>query len=335
MSVSSVLLIAVSIVAVEGSTATIDAGRSQHLETGDRGQAFYELIVDGIPKRIEAGSVVVIDVENTSATLTSESGVPLRPGHRVELHLPLDRMPKTLSTRPASPPLKRPDSAPLDRQDSAYSKQPDSAPLKRPASAPAVPSESVDPEPGGETEVSPSVGEGLAPSLAIPAPEPPVPLRDVVNVTADSYLIGLDPSEADFFNQTPRHEVLLPTFSIDRRPLGEGLAPSPSGGSLTGVDFIEARSHCQSLGLRLPSEQEWEIAAQTPGFVLEPGLFEWTASWYQAYPGNSRNEEEYGQTRRVLRGVADGSMDTLFSRRYMSPDQRNSNVGFRCARDPR
>jgi len=202
MSASSALLVVATIVAVDGGMATVDAGTAQHLEPGDRGQTFYELQVDGAPKRIEVGRVRVIATGDGSSSVISESRIPLRPGYRVELRLPVERLP----------------------------------------------------EPG-------RVGEKSG------------------------------------------------------QEAGEGLAPS------------------QESGLRLPSEEEWEVAAQSPEFDTTVGIFEWTASWYQAYPGNSRREESYGEVFRVLRGSADESSDALLARRFMDPDQRHSRVGFRCVKD--
>ena len=273
MSTAAVLLVTASVIQVQSGLATIDQGSAAGLESGDRGRAFYELLVDDEPKPIEAGTVKIVATETQSATVVSLEGTPLRPGYQVEFQIP--------------------------------------------RRTPAVP---VPPQ-----KTSSDVGEGLVPSQPIAvnvedagevlAPAPSIP------VDSGRYAIGLDLGEAEFFNQTPRHEVLLTRFSIDRSPVGKGLA------------FSDAQAHCQNLGMRLPTEQEWEVAAQQPGFATEPGLFEWTDSWYQAYPGNTRSEQSYGSQFRVLRGApADGAFDPR-ARRFMPPDHRNANVGFRCARD--
>jgi formylglycine-generating enzyme required for sulfatase activity len=151
------------------------------------------------------------------------------------------------------------------------------------------------------------------------------PPRELVTVAGGTYSVGLDPAEAEFFDQTPRHPVELAAFAIDRRPVG---APA-----MTGLSFDQAQAFCEKLGMRLPTESEWEVAAQIEGFVLEPEIFEWTASWYDAYPGNPRREGGYGGSFRVLRGLTDPSLDSVHSRRFMKPTQSNSKVGFRCARD--
>lgn len=84
--------------------------------------------------------------------------------------------------------------------------------------------------------------------------------------------------------------------------------------------------------MRLPTEFEWEVASQHPDFEAEP-RFEWTSSWYLAYPNNRRPEEEYGKPYRVLRGSGDTLPFRAQERHYLDPDERGSMVGFRCVRD--
>jgi formylglycine-generating enzyme required for sulfatase activity len=146
----------------------------------------------------------------------------------------------------------------------------------------------------------------------------------MIAISSGTYRVGLDPEDAEFFDQTPRHPVSVSGFSIDRRLVGP---------PQTGRTFTQARDSCAKLSMRLPSEEQWEIAAQVDDFVLEPGLFEWTASWYQAYPGNTRDEDAYGARFRVLRGVGSEPSDTVHRRRFMDPNQSSSRVGFRCVRD--
>lgn len=369
MSASSVLLVAASIVAVESGRATIDVGSSQLLEPGDLGQAFYELIVDGAPKRIEAGPVTVMATDETSAIVTSNSGAPLRAGFRVELALPGDRAPMTpgrLAAAPGKPPKsdieaskprapapvvsepvlagsnepKDPEKLPVSRP---LREIPPSPPQQEPArpvpddypehTLPAVP---VVPEPADPVPDESDEPDVVPPPVQEPEDEDsPDPERGFLEFSTGSFSIGLDPSEAQFFNQTPRHEVELTAFSIDRFPVGEGLVPSSDADAKTGLAYSEALSYCQRQGLRLPTEQEWEVAAQSPDFVALPGIYEWTSSWYRAYPGNSKREEEYRAGHRVLRGVADGSAESLYVRRFMDPGENNSKVGFRCVRDSR
>ena len=140
---------------------------------------------------------------------------------------------------------------------------------------------------------------------------------DMVLIPAGKYQIGLDLPEAKFYNQQPQFAATLESFSMDREP-----------SSLSGVSFKEAVDYCRSLGKRLATELEWEVATQQTGSGSSPTMSEWTASWYQAYPGNVIWEEEYGKKFRVLR-----SRENPLMRFYMAPGEGKLDVGFRCALD--
>ena len=135
-------------------------------------------------------------------------------------------------------------------------------------------------------------------------------------------------NEAEFFNQTPRFEAELRSFRIDLDPV------SDVGGEIVrGLTYSEAESHCAERGARLPTEFEWEAAAIDGAIRVEDGLLEWTASWYEAYPGNSKTEAEFGRRFRVLRGSPSGSELDPHDRRFLAPGQQNSQVGFRCVEE--
>jgi len=76
-------------------------------------------------------------------------------------------------------------------------------------------------------------------------------------------------------------------------------------------------------------------------------VWEWTASWYDPYPGNTFQSEKFGQGLRVLRGGSFSEVGHYPSeitrlvvahyarasyRLYYSPRGRLSDAGFRCIR---
>jgi iron(II)-dependent oxidoreductase len=64
-------------------------------------------------------------------------------------------------------------------------------------------------------------------------------------------------------------------------------------------------------------------------------VWEWTADWYEAYPGSDCQSDYFGQRFRVLRGgawfeTADFVRTTV--RNANSETAANDDLGFRCAR---
>ena len=81
---------------------------------------------------------------------------------------------------------------------------------------------------------------------------------------------------------------------------------------------------------------KFEPTNQSPFGVVDMAgnVWEWTASWYQKYPGSPHESRKYGQKFRVVRG---GSWDypaqsaRISCRGRYKPDERRAYLGFRAA----
>lgn len=157
-----------------------------------------------------------------------------------------------------------------------------------------------------------------------------------------------------------------------RNPSGQKMPEQFDMHPVTQVSYADALAYCEWAGRRLPTEQEWECAARggqrdvrfpwgntisaananynsdgTSEVMIYPangyGLYdmagnvwEWTNSWYEAYPHSTKNNSHFGQHYRVVRGGAwmyDGAHCMVSHRNANQAERSYPTLGFRTVLD--
>ncbi len=325
---TSVLILLATILTIEGDLVRIDKGYADGVRTGDTGRIYYTLVVgpERLAKRIDVGQIEILEVATSSADFRVPQTFRVHPGYSIEIAIPRDRfLPTTEILNLAQRHLQE------GKYDQALSVLDTAEQMHR----------TIAEEPSVIDQIS---------QLKAEIKRHRASSERTVRISGASYTIGVELTQASFHNQYPRFQVDVGTFQIDRKPISaadfkaahpeqesatgsEQTSDTPEHGFITGITFDAATGYCRRLGMRLPTEFEWEIAARNPQFESNVPIHEWTSSWYLPYPGNNFPDEAYGESYRVLKGgteTAELKEVDYRLRRFLKPDADHVSVGFRC-----
>ncbi len=365
-SLVTVLSVTAALVGFQDSLATLDKGQADGLRAGDRGAVYYLLSNGQEEFRFEVTEAKVVDCSDFTCRVQPLEPLQASPGYRIQISIPAERTAfptllvittQRIRDRQVSEAARY-----LDRLSASALGDPDLvaevASLRRRLDQLRQPRTEPPPEDPRLSELQQALAAGQtarAEALLIQLQDSDIDpslwqrqrvrleelrARTMFRVEGQSAQFGLDPARASYHNQTPVFRERLETFWIDRQPvslaeLDESASQADLGNrAVRGVAYADAERFCRASGKRLPTELEWELAARHAAFQSEAGLSEWTSSWYGPYPGNTRPEPEYGERFKVVRGHDLQGSFRPTQRFLLPPDERDAEVGFRCAVEP-
>ena len=257
---------------------------------------------------------------------------------RIEKLLSKPEPDKKASVAAAESPVTKPEA---EKKTSVATAEPTAMKPEPEKKATAAVSEPAATKPAPEKKVVVTTAEPPTPEPRSPIPTlaPPPRLKDMILIPEGTYSIGTNPNRSPFANETPKHEVHLASFYIDKYEVTNEdykrfcdaagriypgyfkdgkIPPGLERKPVVMVSWIDADVYARWAGKRLPAEIEWEAAAAGPsgriwlwGDVWEPNLAatresgETEASDVGSHPGDVSQYGVYDMAGNVSEWTAD------------------------------